>query len=75
MLSVALTAMMLSASPQEAAPAPTAYAVKSEKKICKRVGQIGSRINSGKVCLTRAEWERIAQENRKEWEDKGSTGR
>ncbi len=74
MLSVALTAMMLSASPQ-AAPAPTAYAVKSEKKICKRVGQIGSRINSGKVCLTRAEWERIAQENRKEWEDKGSTGR
>ena len=75
MLSVVLTAMMLSSSPQASAPAPTALAFKAEKKICKRVGQIGSRINSGKVCLTRAEWEKLGDENRKEFEDKGSTGR
>ena len=71
MLSVALTAMMLSAAP----PAPEVYAQKPEKKICKRVGQIGSRINSGKICLTRAEWEKIGDDNRKEFDDKGSTGR
>lgn len=72
MLSVSLTALMLSA----AAPPPAAvYAQKTEKKICKRVGQVGSRISAGKVCLTRAEWERIGDENRKEMDDKGSTGR
>lgn len=75
MLSVVLSAMLLSSASAAPASAPATYAAKAEKKICKRVGQIGSRINSGKVCLSRAEWERISRENRKEWEDKGSSGR
>lgn len=73
MLSIVLSAMMLSPSP--AVSAPVAYSAQAEKKVCKRVGQVGSRISSGKVCLSRAEWERISRDNRKEWEDKGSSGR
>lgn len=66
MAAIALAALAAPAAAQQAAP-------EKEKKVCKSVREIGSRIASERVCRTRAEWDQIARETRKELQDYGRT--
>lgn len=45
-------------------PAPKQPSGKAEKPICKREAPIGSMIPTRKECHTRAEWDRMARDNR-----------
>ena len=49
------------ASAEPAAPVAAEAAAKP-KKICRRLGGTGSRLDTGKVCKTAAEWKRFDDE-------------
>lgn len=63
MLSAAVVALMLAAQaePQVAPAAPATPAAKPAK-ICKTVKITGTRVNSRRMCATKAEWDRIARD-------------
>jgi urate oxidase len=46
----------------QTAPQKTAATEQAEKKICKKTVDTGSFIKGKKVCLTRAQWNRVAEE-------------
>ena len=63
-----MIAALLLLTAQAAAPAPAATAKPAAQKMrCQLVYQARSRIPD-KLCLTQAEWDKIADANRDDWE-------
>jgi hypothetical protein len=53
--------LMIAAVPALATPAASPPV--KEKLVCKTVGETGSRLGGKRECKTKAEWDRIAEEN------------
>jgi len=56
-----IAAVLLTAA-QAPAPSATKPAVDPEKKICKTIKEVGTRLGGTRECKTKEEWERIASE-------------
>jgi hypothetical protein len=65
-----LSAPLLADSGASSAPAPTTKSDAGDpnKVICRRIETIGTRLDSKRVCRTRAEWEAEQQANRQDLE-------
>lgn len=66
------------APPQSATYVPESTAANAEEVICKDVKQLGSRVQTRKVCMTRCDWaiqERKAQETTEQWQRAGAPQR
>ncbi len=61
-LTIVSAALLSSATPVVA----TATEASAEKRICKREKQIGSMVRVKKTCRTKAEWDGLAAESRRE---------
>lgn len=56
--------LLQSAAVPAGAPAATSTPAAAEKKICRSRAETGSFVRKNKTCLTRAEWQRVEEENR-----------
>ena len=75
MLRSGVIAIVLAAVP--AAPAAAeekSVPTKREKMVCKTVGDTQWRTSRSRVCKTKAEWEAITRDARKEYQDYNRTG-
>jgi hypothetical protein len=45
-----------------------------DKKVCKRVIETGSQVKGKKVCLTKREWNAVADDNRQRWQEQQENG-
>lgn len=61
-----ITVVLLLAAQAAAPPPPTTAKPPAEKKKCQLIYQARSRIPD-KLCLTQAEWDKIADANRDDW--------
>ena len=59
---VAGAAVAAAAEPQPAAPQEEPAA--KERRICRNVGEVGSRLSRRRICATKAEWEAVDLQNR-----------
>ncbi|MEA3060887.1 MAG: hypothetical protein QOJ94_668 [Sphingomonadales bacterium] len=58
--------VMAAAPPQSTAPDATARtSAYSTKKICREEGTLGSRLETHRICRTKAEWDEIKAESRR----------
>ena len=53
---LALTSPVLAENPAPA-PVPATNAPKAEKMICEDIQELGSRLNSHRVCMTKSQWQ------------------
>ena len=56
---IAIAAPAAAAAKGQDAPATTASDAKAEKKTCRRFDDTTSRMNSTKLCLTKAQWKKF----------------
>ena len=61
-ISVIAAALLLAAAQTPAPSAPPAPAVDPDKKICKTIKEVGTRLGGKRECRTKEEWDRIAAE-------------
>ena len=59
-----LSAPVLVSAQQPAASGQQATETKSERRICRRMDESGSLAKSRRVCLTRAQWDLMAERQR-----------
>jgi len=66
------------APPQSATYAPEATVANAEEVVCKDIKQLGSRVQTKKVCMTRGDWaihERKSQDTVEQWQRSGAAQR
>jgi hypothetical protein len=64
----AVAGLVMAAAPASQSTAPDATArtsAYSTKKICREEGTIGSRLETHRICRTKAEWDEIKAESRR----------
>ncbi len=61
---LAILALVIPAAIAQAQSAPQAPPRSSNERICRTSGELGSRLNRTRTCMTRAQWEEARRENR-----------
>jgi hypothetical protein len=62
---ILLTGALLAAQAPSVEPAPPAAASTDERRICRTIRQVGSRLGSRRICGTQAEWDNADSEARR----------